>query len=113
MTHLDNAQTWLRAWQIIVISLGAFNVGFASFVGWKYWRGFFHSGVYSYGRHVFAIMGSYSLLTLAIMGEMATRVAQHHDASWRLPTATVAFMLGTWALYQLGKIRSGLPRREK
>ena len=99
----------LHGWRLAVIALGGFNIGFALFVGMRYLKGDLHSGIYRGGRHVYAMMTSYVLLTGFGVTELAGRALRQVGFSWRLPVATAAFLLGTWALYQLMKYRSKLP----
>ena len=98
-----------HAWRLAMVALGGFNVGFALYVGMRYLKGDLHSGIYRGGRHVYAMMTSYVLLTAFAIGEFNGRIQRDVALSWRLSVATVAFSLGTWALYQLMKYRSKTP----
>lgn len=96
----------LHAWRLLVVSAGAFTIGFALYIGWLYHKGHLRSGIYGRGRHVTLIMASYVLLAGELIVEIAYRAIHGDPITWRLPVATVAFALGSWALYQLIKTRA-------
>lgn len=96
-------------WRFLLISIGFFNIGFAGFVATMYLKGHFHSGIYNYGRHVFAIMLSYVTLTAAMMYEIG--IHENQPITWRLPVGTIAFLLGTWAIYSITVVRAKLPKQ--
>lgn len=103
---LSTLSELLYLWRILVVSMGAFTVGFALFIGWAYSRGNLRSGIYRRGRHVAAIMASYCILATELIVEIGHRAIYAEPVTWRLPVATVAFGLGIWALYQLVKARA-------
>ena len=98
------------AMRIAVLSLGAFTVGFAIYVGIIYARGALHSEVYGRGRHVMFIAISYCLLAAELVFEIGQRAVNSYPITWRLPVAAVAFGLGSYALFKIVKTKSHLHR---
>ena len=105
--------SFLHASQIAVLSLGAFTIGFALYIGWVYHRGGLHSGLYGRGRHVAFIVASYCLLAVGFLVEIAQHTIHDEPVTWRLPVAAVAFGLGTYALYKLLGTRAEQSREGK
>ena len=106
----DHSENLFYAIRIAVISVGAFTIGFAVYVGIIYARGALHSEVYGRGRHVLFIAISYCLLALALVTEIARRAVDVEHVTWRLPVAAVAFGLGSYALFKIVKTKSHLHR---
>ena len=106
----DHSENLFYAMRILVLSLGAFTIGFAVYVGIIYARGALHSEVYGRGRHVLFIAISYCLLALALVTEIARRAIDVEHVTWRLPLAAVAFGLGSYALLKIVKTRAKMHR---
>ena len=109
----DHSLNLFYAMRIAVLSLGAFTIGFAIYVGIIYARGGLHSEVYGRGRHVMFIAISYCLLAGELIFEIGQRAVNAQPITWRLPVAVVAFGLGTYALYKLLGTRAEQSREGK
>jgi len=106
----SHSENLFYAFRIAVLSLGAFTIGFAIYVGIIYYRGALHSEVYGRGRHVMFIAISYCLLAAELVFEIAQRAVNSYPITWRLPMAAVAFGLGSYALLKIVKTRSKMHR---
>lgn len=107
---LPPSDKFVTIWGYTVVSLGAFILGFAIYVGWKYHRGALRTGIYKGSKHVLAITISYGLLIVHLTAETVNDTHRGAPITWRLPLATVAFVLGIWALLVLVKYRALQPR---
>lgn len=97
--------TWVQALRVATFALGAFSIGFALYIGYLYGKGVFHSGIYRRGWHVAAIIVAWIMMITEEMVE----IGEHWDdptTNWHLPYFTVAISLGTFALYQLVRVRA-------
>ena len=106
----SHSENLFYAFRIAVLSLGAFTIGFAIYVGFIYYRGALHSEVYGRGRHVMFIAISYCLLAAELVFEIAQRAVNSYPITWRLPVAAVAFGLGSYALLKIVKTRAKMHR---
>ena len=87
-------------WRILVLSVGAFDVFFATFLVLSVLTGLVPVGR-THKPHVLLIGISYILLATSTWLAIAGRAVAHAPLSWRLPVASVAFPLGIIALWQL------------
>jgi hypothetical protein len=96
--------TWddgLRVWRVVVLGIGAFDMGFALTMAYVYVRNHKDPGPYRKVRHVLAITASYVILCAGLWAFIFDRSVHGAPITWRLPLATVAWPLGIYALTQL------------
>ena len=92
----------LRGWRVVIVSLGAWNIGASLYLMAAYTRGsIVPQTPYHRRLHVIGMVWSYVLLTAGLTAFIADRALDGGSLTWRLPLASVAFPLGAWGLWQM------------
>jgi hypothetical protein len=94
----------VRAWRLLNVSLGCWDIGAAGYIVWAYLRG--HVATvkpYRVRSHVIAMVASYLMLAGLLVGVSAGRALTESPEPFNIlvPFATIAFGLGAYALWEM------------